>query len=78
MTGQEAIEAKCSECIVDRLEDGTLRQQVKACDIQSSALHPYCPMPYKPRNQLVQSDCQIIRDAVRVGPGSTNRLRIKP
>jgi len=56
MTRQEAIDAKCVECIFDPLEDGTWRQQVKACDIESCALHPYRPMPYKPRRQPVQAD----------------------
>ena len=56
MTRQEAIDAKCVECIFDPLEDGTWRQQVKACDIESCALHPYRPMPYKPRRQAVQAD----------------------
>ena len=56
MTRQEAIDAKCVECIFDPLEDGTWRQQVKACEIESCALHPYRPMPYKPRKQAVQRD----------------------
>jgi len=65
MTRQEAIDAKCVECIFDPLEDGTWRQQVKACDIESCALHPYRPMPYKPRKQAVRRDsdgmCLITR-----------------
>ena len=67
MTRQKAIDAKCVECIFDPLEDGTWRQQVKACDIESCALHPYRPMPYKVRNQAVQPEYKTIRDAVRVG-----------
>jgi len=56
MTRQKAIAAKCKECIYDELDQGTWRQQVKACGIESCALHPYRPMPYKPRNQAVQAD----------------------
>ena len=56
MTRQQAINLKCKECIYDELDQGTWRQQVKACDIESCALHPYRPMPYKPRRQPVQRD----------------------
>ena len=56
MTRAKAIAAKCKECIYDELDQGTWRQQVKACDIESCALHPYRPMPYKPRRQPVQRD----------------------
>jgi hypothetical protein len=56
MTRQQAIDAKCKECIFDPLDEGTWRQQVKACDMESCALHPYRPMPYKPRRQSVQRD----------------------
>ena len=67
MTRQGAIDAFCKSCIWDNEEEGTWRQQVKACDIQSCALHPYRPMPYKVRNQAVQPEYKTIRDAVRVG-----------
>ena len=67
MTRQEAIDAKCKECIYDPDEHGTLRQQVRACDIDTCALHQYRPMPYKPRNHAVQPEYKTIRDAVRVG-----------
>ena len=67
MTRQEAIDAKCKECIYDADEDGTWRQQVKACDITSCPLHQYRPMPYKVRNHAVQPEYKTIRDAVRVG-----------
>ena len=67
MTRQEAIDAFCKSCIWDNEEEGTWRQQVKACDIESCALHPYRPMPYKVRNQAVQPEYKTIRDAVRVG-----------
>ena len=60
MTRQQAIDAFCKSCIYDDEEDGTWRQQVKACDIQSCALHPYRPMPYKVRSQPVQPDSQTI------------------
>ena len=67
MTRAEAIAAKCKECIYDPEEDGTWRQQVKACAIDSCALHPYRPMPYKVRNHAVQPEYKTIRDAVGVG-----------
>ena len=67
MTRQGAIDAFCKSCIWDNEEEGTWRQQVKACDIESCALHPYRPMPYKVRNQAVQPEYKTIRDAVRVG-----------
>jgi len=67
MTRQEAIDAKCKDCIFDPAEQGTWRQQVKACDIESCALHQYRPKPYKPRKQPVQPEYKTIRDAVRVG-----------
>ena len=67
MTRADAIAAKCKECIYDPDEDGTWRQQVKACDITSCPLHQYRPMPYKVRNHAVQPEYKTIRDAVRVG-----------
>jgi hypothetical protein len=67
LTRAEAIAAKCKECIYDPEEDGTWRRQVKACAIESCALHPYRPMPYKVRNHAVQPEYKTIRDAVRVG-----------
>ena len=60
MTRAEAIAAKCKECIYDPEEDGTWRRQVKACAIESCALHQYRPMPYKVRSQAVQPDSQTI------------------
>ena len=63
MTRQEAIEAKCKECIFDPLDEGTWRQQVQACEIKSCALYPYRPKPYgKPLDQAVQADSQAIGD----------------
>ena len=60
MTRQQAIDAFCKSCIYDDEEDGTWRQQVKACDIQSCALHRYRPMPYKVRSQAVQPDSGVL------------------
>ena len=68
MSRQDAINLKCKECIYDELDQGTWRQQVKACDIESCALHQYRPMPYKPRRHAVEPVYGTIRDAVRVGP----------
>ena len=60
MTRADAIAAKCKECIYDPDEDGTWRQQVRACDIESCALHQYRPMPYKVRNHAVQPEYKTI------------------
>ena len=70
MTRAKAIAAKCKECIYDELDQGTWRQQVKACDIESCALHPYRPMPYKPRRQAVQRDSEVIGSTVGPDKGS--------
>ena len=70
MTRAKAIAGKCKECIYDELDQGTWRQQVKACDIESCALHRYRPMPYKPRNQAVQRDYEVIGSTVGSDKGS--------
>ena len=70
MTRAKASAAKCKECIYDELDEGTWRQQVKACDIESCVLHPYRPMPYKPRNQAVQRDSEVIGSTVGPDKGS--------
>jgi len=64
LTRAKAIAAKCKECIYDELDEGTWRQQVKACDIESCALHRYRPMPYKPRKQAVRRDSEVIGSTV--------------
>ena len=38
MTRQQAIEAKCKDCIYDELDHGTWRQQVERCEIIDCAL----------------------------------------
>ena len=43
MTRQQAINAKCKECIYDDLVDGTWRMQVEQCELTGCALHPYRP-----------------------------------
>ena len=40
---QQAIEAKCKDCIYDPLDDGTWRQQVERCEITDCALWNYRP-----------------------------------
>ena len=44
MTRQQAIDAKCRECIFDDLADGTWRMQVEQCELTGCALHPYRPV----------------------------------
>ena len=43
MTRQQAIEAKCKDCIYDPLDDGTWRQQVEGCDLVDCSLWEYRP-----------------------------------
>jgi hypothetical protein len=40
-----AINAKCKDCIYDKLERGTWRQQAGACTITSCSLYEFRPMP---------------------------------
>jgi hypothetical protein len=74
LTRAKAIAAKCKECIYDELDQGTWRQQVKACDIESCALHPYRPMPYKPRKQAVQRDS----DGMCLSLGGNIGVKVSP
>ena len=74
MTRAKAIAAKCKECIYDELDQGTWRLQVKACDITSCALHPYRPMPYKPRKQAVQRDS----DGMCLSLGGNIGVKVSP
>ena len=69
MTRADAIAAKCKECIYDPEEDGTWRQQVKACVIDTCALHPYRPMPYKVRNQPVEREYEVLNATPGSGKG---------
>ena len=50
LTRQQAIEAKCKDCIYDPLDDGTWRQQVGRCEITDCALWVYRPRPYPKRS----------------------------
>ena len=51
-------------------EDGTWRQQTKACEIDTCALHPYRPKPYKVRNQAAGRDSEAIGATPGSGMGS--------
>lgn len=46
MTRQQAIWAKCKECIYDPEEQGTSRRQAEQCEIKDCALWSYRPKPY--------------------------------
>ena len=46
MTRQQAIWAKCKDCIHDPAEKGTWRQQTERYDIKDCALWPYRPKPF--------------------------------
>ncbi len=43
MTRQQAIEAKCKDCIYDELDHGTWRQQVERCELMECSLWEYRP-----------------------------------
>ncbi len=42
---RSAVNAKCRDCIFDRLSAGTWREQVAACVSSNCELHPVRPMP---------------------------------
>lgn len=42
---RSAIDAKCRDCIFDRLSAGTWREQVASCVSANCSLHPVRPMP---------------------------------
>lgn len=43
MSLRAAINAKCKDCIYDRLAGGTWRAQVEACTATTCPLYPYRP-----------------------------------
>lgn len=46
LTRQQAINAKCKDCLYDPLSGGgTWREQIAVCSSISCALWPYRPMP---------------------------------
>lgn len=45
MTRQQAINAKCRDCIHDAAAPGTWREQVAQCSCPSCPLWPYRPEP---------------------------------
>ena len=59
-TRQQAIEAKCKDCIYDPLDDGTWRMQVERCELTDCALWNYRP---KSRSKMPN-----IADGVPVQP----------
>ena len=69
MTRQQAINAKCKDCIYDDLADGTWRMQVEQCELTTCALHLYRPvsrsnMPSKAASAAVQPHYGPIRQEV--------------
>ena len=55
MTRQQAIEAKCKDCIYDPCEEGTWRQQAERCELINCALWIYRPKSRSKRSNLVDS-----------------------
>lgn len=45
MTRQEAIKAKCIDCIYDPLDKGTNLAQIERCTMLDCPLYPYRPIP---------------------------------
>ena len=58
LTRQQAINAKCKECIYDPLAGGTWRMQTGACEITDCAL-----WPYRPRSR----SAQVVQMSTRTG-----------
>ena len=59
MTRQQAINAKCKDCIYDDKTEGTWRMQVEQCELTACALYPYRPksrsnVPSKAGSEVVQ------------------------
>ena len=44
LTRQQAINAKCKDCVYDKLDDGNWRQQVTRCNGTDCALYPHRPV----------------------------------
>lgn len=45
MSRKKAIDEKCKECIYDKQEKGTWREQVANCTSYSCALREFRPLP---------------------------------
>ncbi len=48
MSLRKAINTKCRQCAVDKLDKGTWRQQIQSCTISKCGLHPFRPISGKP------------------------------
>ena len=71
MTRQQAINAKCKDCIFDEYAEGTWRMQVEQCELTGCALHPYRPKsrsnaPSKAGSAAVQAHYGPIGQGVMV------------
>lgn len=66
MTRQRAIDAKCKDCIYDREELGTWREQCTACTITGCPLHAFRPVAKGVRrNGVIEaSKVEEIRDRI--------------
>ena len=55
LTRQQAINAKCKDCIYDPLNGGTWLKQVEECTFTGCPLYPYRPIPQasKPKNPCI-------------------------
>jgi len=62
VTRQDAIDAKCRDCIYDPYSKGNWKQQVHGCQIVTCAL-----WPYRPRSRAPLSDAELQEDRSRSG-----------
>lgn len=44
---RNAVDAKCKDCVYDKAERGTWREQVAGCGVPSCPLHAVRPVPRK-------------------------------
>ena len=61
LTRQVAINAKCRDCVYDRMEAGTWRQQVERCGGADCALYAYRPVSRASTNTSSMVDCGAVQ-----------------
>ena len=59
MTRQQAINAKCKDCIFDEYAEGTWRMQVEQCELTACSLHLYRPKSRS--NTPSKTDCAAVQ-----------------
>jgi hypothetical protein len=78
VTRQQAINAKCKDCIYDKCAPGNWRQQVTACTIRSCSLWEYRPKsrPKAQRTAVFATPENLPTSPLGVvaGPSSTGEM----